>query len=114
MIDFDRTYHSVQPTTQSIYGNRTRQFIFSNYTGNRKPNSYSFWVKIVSCFATPALIALMKNTAMQLVSCPEGNSSVGISIDMQHLKASRVGAIIQCTATVTAMEGRKYIFEIVV
>jgi predicted thioesterase len=38
---------------------------------------------------------------------------VEISIDMQYLKASRVGAFIQCTATITSIEGRKYTFEIV-
>ena len=68
---------------------------------------------LLPVFATPALIALMENTAMQLVSCPEGSSSVGISIDMQHLKACRVGAFIHCTATISAIEGRKYTFEIV-
>ena len=68
---------------------------------------------LLPVFATPALIALMENTSMHLVTCPEGSSSVGISIDMQHLKASRVGAFIQCTATITAIEGRKYTFEIV-
>ena len=68
---------------------------------------------LLPVFATPALIALMENTAMQLVICPEGSSSVGISIDMQHLKASRVGDFIQCTATINSIEGRKYTFEII-
>ena len=68
---------------------------------------------LLPVFATPALIALMENTAMQLVTCTEGSSSVGISIDMHHLKASRIGAIIQCTATIMAIEGKKYTFEIV-
>ena len=68
---------------------------------------------LLPVFATPALIALMENTAMQLVSCPEGSSSVGISIDMQHLKACRIGAFIHCTATISAIEGRKYTFGIV-
>ena len=68
---------------------------------------------LLPVFATPALIALMENTAMQLITLPAGSSSVGISINMQHLKASAVGASIQCTATVTAIEGRKYSFEII-
>lgn len=68
---------------------------------------------LLPVFATPALIALMENTAMQLITLPAGSSSVGISINMQHLKASPVGASIQCTATVSAIDGRKYTFEII-
>jgi len=68
---------------------------------------------LLPVFATPALIALMENTAMQLVNLPEGHTSVGISINMQHLKASPVGAEIQCTATILAIDGRKYTFEII-
>ena len=68
---------------------------------------------LLPVFATPALIAVMENTAMQLIPLPEGSSSVGISINMQHLKASPIGEHIQCTATVTAIEGRKYTFEVI-
>lgn len=67
---------------------------------------------LLPVFATPALIALMENTAMQLITLPEGCSSVGISINMQHLKASPIGADIRCTATLTGVEGRKYSFDI--
>ncbi len=68
---------------------------------------------LLSVLATPALIALMENTAMQLIHLPEGCSSVGISINMQHVKASPVGAEIQCTATISAIEGKKYTFGII-
>ena len=68
---------------------------------------------LLPVFATPALIALMENTAMQLITLPAGSSSVGISINMQHLKATPVGASIQCTATIVAIEGRKYTFDII-
>jgi fluoroacetyl-CoA thioesterase len=64
-------------------------------------------------FATPALIALMENTAMKmLTNLPEGNTSVGISMNMQHTKASPVGALVECSATISAIEGRKYTFTI--
>ena len=68
---------------------------------------------LLPVFATPALIALMENTAMQLIPLQDGFSSVGISINMQHTKASPVGAFIKCTATLTGVEGRKYTFDIV-
>jgi len=67
---------------------------------------------LLEVFATPALIGLMENTAMKLIELPEGSSSVGTSINMKHLKASPIGEIIECTATITAIEGRKYSFEV--
>ncbi len=64
-------------------------------------------------FGTPALIALMENTAMKLlVDLPADSTSVGISINIQHLKASIVGSKINCTAIITAIEGRKYSFKL--
>ena len=67
---------------------------------------------LLPVFATPALIALMENTAMQLIELPEGCSSVGTGISMKHLKASPIGAKIVCTAAITEVEGRRYTFEI--
>lgn len=67
---------------------------------------------LLDVFATPALIGLMENTAMKLIELPEGSSSVGTSINMKHLKASPIGEEIKCTATIVAIEGRKYSFEI--
>lgn len=67
---------------------------------------------LLPVFATPALIALMENTAMQLIELPEGSSSVGTSINMKHLKASPIGAKIECTATIVEVDGRRYSFEI--
>ena len=64
-------------------------------------------------FGTPALIALMENTAIKLLTnLPADSTSVGISINVQHLKASIVGTIIDCTATIIAVEGRKYSFKL--
>ena len=68
---------------------------------------------LLPVFATPALVALMENTAMQLIELPEGSSSVGISINVKHLKASLVGESITCEATLIAIEGKKYTFNII-
>jgi predicted thioesterase len=65
-------------------------------------------------FATPAMIAVMENTAMKvLTDLPEESTSVGISININHLKASKVGEIIEFTATLILIEGRKYSFQII-
>jgi predicted thioesterase len=67
---------------------------------------------LLPVFATPALVALMENTAMQLIELPEGGSSVGISISVNHLKASAIGETIKCEALLIGIEGRKYRFEL--
>ncbi len=66
-------------------------------------------------FGTPAMIALMENTALSMIknSLPEGSDTVGIAIDAQHIKASAIGANISCSATITAIEGRKISYDII-
>lgn len=67
----------------------------------------------LAVLATPALIAWLENTAMKLIIglSPE-ETSVGISMNLKHLKASGVGEIIQCEAILTVVEGRKFTFEL--
>jgi predicted thioesterase len=67
---------------------------------------------LLEVFSTPSMIALMENTAMQLIPLKEGESSVGTSIHAEHLKASPIGAKLTFTAELTANEGRKYNFNI--
>ena len=67
---------------------------------------------LLPVFSTPALVALMENTAMQMIELPEGKSSVGTAINVRHLKASAVGEEISCTATLLSREGNKFSFEI--
>jgi predicted thioesterase len=65
----------------------------------------------LAVLATPAMIACMENTAMRCLSGVTAEStSVGISINVNHLKASKVGTSIHYTAIITGIEGRKYIF----
>jgi fluoroacetyl-CoA thioesterase len=65
-------------------------------------------------FGTPAMIALMENTALLMVrtDLPTGSDTVGIEINAKHLKASPIGAEITCKATITAIEGRKISYTI--
>ena len=67
----------------------------------------------LSVFATPALIALMENTAMKVIDLPVGNTSVGIAINTNHLKACQIGDTIHCMATLKDIEGRKYKFHVI-
>lgn len=65
-------------------------------------------------FATPAMIALMENAAVESVKndLPEGSTTVGTLMNVSHLKASKIGEEITAIATLTASEGRKYTFHV--
>lgn len=64
--------------------------------------------------ATPIMVAWMENTAMAIAaqSLAPADTTVGISMSVQHVKASAVGETITCTARQTAADGRKLTFEI--
>ena len=66
-------------------------------------------------FATPAMCALMEEAACAAVkeSLEEGMGSVGISLSISHDRATAVGAEVTATATLTAVEGRKLVFAVV-
>ncbi len=65
-------------------------------------------------YATPAMVALMENAAMNAVASllSEEESTVGIKIETSHLKASKIGEQITATAILMSQEGRKLSFEI--
>ncbi len=65
-------------------------------------------------FATPSMVALMENAAMNAVAgvLPEGSTTVGIEISTTHVKASGIGAGIEATAVLVAIDGRKLVFDI--
>jgi predicted thioesterase len=66
----------------------------------------------LSVFATPAMIALMENAAMLSVTgyLPKNMDTVGISVEIEHTKASSVGTTIETTAVLTKIEGRRLMF----
>lgn len=65
-------------------------------------------------FATPAMVALMENAAMNAVAphLEAGQTTVGTEISTTHIKASALGATITATATLTAIEGRRLTFAV--
>lgn len=67
---------------------------------------------LLPVYSTPSLVAFMENTAMQMIDLPEGGSSVGTSISVKHLKASKIGEELTCVATLTESEGRRYAFAL--
>ena len=65
-------------------------------------------------FATPSMIALMEQAAAELCQSdvPEGCTTVGTAINIEHLAATACGVEVRAVATLTATDGRKYDFTV--
>jgi len=66
-------------------------------------------------FGTPMMIALMEKAACEALGSflDENQTSVGISVNIEHTSASLIGAKVSATATITATSGRKVSFNLV-
>lgn len=62
--------------------------------------------------ATPIMVALMENAATKALDLPEGQTSVGTYLNIRHLAATPVGMKVWAVAEITAIEGRKLVFNI--
>ncbi|MCC8173467.1 MAG: thioesterase family protein [Odoribacter sp.] len=65
-------------------------------------------------YATPAMVAFMENTAVKCLQgmLEEGEDTVGIEINVNHLKATAVGKKVTCTASINEKAGRRIGFVI--
>ena len=66
--------------------------------------------------ATPYMIALMEQASAELCQqfLPDGLSTVGTMVNIQHLAATSLGAPVRAVATLKDFDGRKASFEVVV
>lgn len=64
--------------------------------------------------ATPMLIALMENAAMQCIEeqLEAGQTTVGINIQVSHKRPTPIGQHIEATAILTDISGNKLIFNV--
>jgi predicted thioesterase len=68
----------------------------------------------VEVYATPAMISLMESAALEAIVpyLEEGQTSVGVLVDIRHLAATPVGEKVRARAEVIAVEGRKITFSV--
>jgi predicted thioesterase len=67
-------------------------------------------------FATPAMIALMEQTAYNSVMSllPEEWTTVGTELHIEHCKATPLSTKVRCESVLNKVEGRKLIFILTV
>jgi fluoroacetyl-CoA thioesterase len=70
----------------------------------------------VPALATPRVLELMERAAVQAVAgaLEAGTTSVGISVGLSHSRATPVGNVVEATATLIAVDGRRLDFEVLV
>lgn len=65
-------------------------------------------------YATPCMVALMEGAACEAIAdaLPEGKTSVGTFLQIEHQSATPVGLEVRAEAEVTAVEGSTVTFQV--
>ncbi len=65
-------------------------------------------------YATPCMVALMEGAACEAIAdgLDEGETTVGIELNIQHVAATPVGMEVRAEAEVTAVEGKIITFTL--
>lgn len=65
-------------------------------------------------YATPCMVALMEGAACEAIvdALPEGKTSVGTYLQVEHQSATPVGLEVRAEAEVTAVEGSTITFQV--
>ena len=65
-------------------------------------------------YATPCMVALMEGAACEAIdeALPEGQTTVGIALSIEHLSATPVGLEVRAEAEVTGVEGKVITFDV--
>jgi len=79
-----------------------------------KDTAKAYGSGLVEVFATPAMVALMEKTALELILpfIEEGMNTVGTEINVKHIKASPLCRRVQSYARLMEVDGLKLTFEV--
>lgn len=78
-------------------------------------NSARHWGSgALDVFATPSMVALMENAAMNAVApaLAEGSDTVGTAVNVNHIRATGLGDTVRATAILKIVDGRRLVFEV--
>ncbi len=86
----------------------------SEKTVTIKDTAKMFGSGSIEVFATPLMIGLMENSALNCVDdlLPDGYSTVGINVTVDHIAATPVGDIVRSEATLIKIDGKKLTFNV--
>ena len=79
-----------------------------------RDRTISFMGEEARVYATPRLISDVEFTCRNflLEHCDAGEDSVGVEIALKHLAATLLGSTVEITVNVTAVDGRRVVFEV--
>lgn len=68
----------------------------------------------IDVFSTPSMIALMESVAQELLQSflIEGYSSVGINVNINHVKGTKIGSKVTCSGKIIEVSGKKVTFTV--
>lgn len=91
-------------------GVKGEQTLFVNETNTAK----AYGSGLIEVFATPAMVGLMENTAHTSVQefLPQGMVTVGIEINVKHIKATPLGMKVICNSVLEKVEGKRLFFNV--
>lgn len=64
-------------------------------------------------YSTPSMICLMELVSYKLAET-QGHQTVGIKVNINHLKACKPGTEVTATAEITEIEGRRLVYKVTV
>lgn len=67
---------------------------------------------LLDVFATPAMVALMEEAAVNSLQLPAGQSSVGTSLNIKHNAATPLGSLVKAQAELIEIERRRLVFNV--
>jgi predicted thioesterase len=84
----------------------------SEHIVKREDTALNYSSGFLEVFATPSMIALMENSAMKAVQnqLPDGYGTVGIEINVKHIKATPIGMKVKSEAILTEINDKRLTF----